>query len=293
LKIAIAICSVGRPEVLAKTLSRLTRLNDRPSQILVVVTQRDDLPEHPEGFNALNVRVVYSMKGLTRQRNKAIEVLKDDHDVIFFMDDDYWPVQSLLSGIQATFDQHPNVNGATGHIICDGIGVGGLDATHANKALLAFDDQNAEFQDETVESLYGCNMAFRVKAIGDCRFDESLPLYGWQEDVDFSMRLKGRKVQTNRFSGVHLGTTNGREVAGARLGYSQIANVVYLWRKGSLPTKYAIRQMGRNVTANFTRLVFSEPWIDRPARAVGNLTAFWDILRGRMHPSRVQKISFK
>ncbi|MFY0594808.1 MAG: glycosyltransferase [Cognatishimia sp.] len=293
MKIAIAICSVGRPQVLAETLVRLTDLNDRPSQVLVVVTQRDDLPEEAEVFNALNVKVAYSMKGLTRQRNKAIEVLKDDHDVIFFMDDDYWPVQSLLAGIQSTFDRYPNVNGATGHVICDGIGLGGLDAASAHNALLAFSDQNVEFQDETVESLYGCNMAFRVKAIGDCFFDENLPLYGWQEDVDFSMRLQGLKIQTNRFSGVHLGTTNGREVVGVRLGYSQIANVVYLWRKGSLPTKHAFRQMGRNVAANFARLAFSEPWIDRPARALGNLTAFWDILRGRMHPSRVQKISLK
>jgi hypothetical protein len=32
-------------------------------------------------------------------------------------------------------------------------------------------------------------MAFRYQAIDGERFDENLPLYGWQEDVDFAAAL--------------------------------------------------------------------------------------------------------
>jgi hypothetical protein len=53
------------------------------------------------------------------------------------------------------------------------------------------------------EALYGCNMALRMADVGDLRFDEALPLYGWQEDIDFTMRLarRGRLVSTGLVSG--------------------------------------------------------------------------------------------
>ena len=51
-----------------------------------------------------------------------------------------------------------------------------------------------------IRGTYGCNMAFRTAGIGSVRFDERLPLYGWQEDLDFcgALRGSGRIVKTNR-----------------------------------------------------------------------------------------------
>ena len=68
------------------------------------------------------------------------------------------------------------------------------------------------------------------------RFDENLPLYGWAEDVDFCRQLAtyGRIVENARTTGVHLGSNSGR-TSGVCFGYSQIANPLYLWRKGTLP----------------------------------------------------------
>ena len=85
-------------------------------------------------------------------------------------------------------------------------------------------------------------MAFRAKSIGTLRFDERLPLYGWQEDIDFcgALSATGRIVWTNLIWGVHLGTKVGK-VSGVRLGYSQIINPIYIMSKGNMPLWYAAR----------------------------------------------------
>ena len=84
-------------------------------------------------------------------------------------------------------------------------------------------------------------MSIRTSAIGALRFDERLPLYGWQEDIDFTSQLRasGRVVGLNTLNGVHLATKSGR-ISGMKFGYSQIANPVYLVRKGTMPA--AIRR---------------------------------------------------
>jgi hypothetical protein len=122
-------------------------------------------------------------------------------------------------------------------------------------------------------------------------FDESLPLYGWQEDVDYSFQLgrKGTLVYTNLLSGVHLGMKGGR-TSGRRLGYSQIANPVYLLRKKTIPPRLAWRLMTRNLAANLVRSIWPEPYVDRAGRLSGNAAALVDLLRGRIHPERILKL---
>jgi GT2 family glycosyltransferase len=120
------------------------------------------------------------------------------------------------------------------------------------------------------------------------RFDENLPLYGWFEDVDFCRRLAclGRIIKNERMSGVHLGHKGGRS-KGFPVGYSQIANPIYLWRKGTCRLDIALQQMARNIAANFGKVFRPEPWIDRAGRARGNLLALLDLVRGRLHPRRI------
>jgi GT2 family glycosyltransferase len=133
----------------------------------------------------------------------------------------------------------------------------------------------------------------RVAAVaaGQYRFDEKLPLYGWLEDVDFSLRLgqRGRIVKAMAAQGVHLGIKKGRQ-SGRRLGYSQIANPIYLSRKGVFPWRRALRLMSRNIAANLLRLPHPEPYIDRFGRASGNIKAFGDLLTGRLTPERILEL---
>ena len=74
---------------------------------------------------------------------------------------------------------------------------------------------------------------------------------------------------------------------GRRLGYSQVANPLYLFGKGSYSLSRAARSVGRNVAMNAARSVRPEPYIDRRGRLGGNALAVFDLLRGRLAPERV------
>ena len=140
---------------------------------------------------------------------------------------------------------------------------------------------------------YGCNMSFRLEPVRrqGILFDENLPLYGWQEDIDFSMRVRpyGRIMNAAALRGVHLGIKLGR-TSGVRFGYSQIANPIYLIRKGSMSWRHASKLMWRNIAANMGRSLFPEPWVDRKGRLKGNLLALIDMLRGRISPGRILQL---
>ena len=78
------------------------------------------------------------------------------------------------------------------------------------------------------------------------RFDDNLPLYGWLEDIDFARSIApyGRVVKSMLLRGVHLGVKRGR-TSGVKLGYSQIANPLYMLRKGT-----------------FAALMLSDKWVE-------------------------------
>lgn len=140
---------------------------------------------------------------------------------------------------------------------------------------------------------YGCNMAVRMDAVsrGGIRFDEKLPLYGWQEDVDFCRRLapQGRIVWSPALRGVHLGSKRGRS-PGLRLGYSQVANPPYLIGKGTVSRSWALRLIGRNIAANLLGSLRTQGLVDRRGRLRGNLVALRDMVLGRMSPDRILAI---
>ena len=101
---------------------------------------------------------------------------------------------------------------------------------------------------------YGCNMAVRSAVVRRhrLRFDERLPLYAWQEDVDFSRRLAphGAILQLEGARGVHLGVKQGRS-PGVQLGYAQVVNPLYLVRKqAGYPMGRALSHVGCNMAAH-------------------------------------------
>jgi hypothetical protein len=93
-------------------------------------------------------------------------------------------------------------------------------------------------------------------------------------------------ICTSELSGIHLGNPGGR-TPGLRLGYSQVANILYLRRKGTIRIYDAWTQMLRNIAMNSVRYLFPEPNIDRKGRLHGNLLALRDLLSGRLHPMRI------
>ncbi|MBO9474879.1 glycosyltransferase [Shimia sp. R10_1] len=291
-RIAVVICSVGRPDELADLVPHLTKQTRMPDRVVFVVTKPEDAPQDltapfSEGTEAV---VLYSDKGLTKQRNMGLDAVQNDCDLVVFFDDDFVPSRYALEGIEGAFAAWPDVNGMTGHLIADGINGGGYEAAQAADMVAQY-DTTPRSEPTVLRSglvgLYGCNMAYRLSAVGETRFDPALPLYGWQEDIDFAAQIPGERIKTDAFSGVHCGTKNGRETAGARLGYSQLVNTWYLWRKGTMSGRFAFKLAARNMIANHVKLLRPEPWIDRKARAIGNWRAVKDILTGIAHPERI------
>ena len=139
----------------------------------------------------------------------------------------------------------------------------------------------------------GCNgiIAFRVARLGSLRFDERLPLYGWQEDLDFcgALGASGRIVKTNLVWGVHLGTKRGKG-SEVQLGYSQIINPAYIVRKGNMSLAHAVKISSRNFLANLVMSIRPEDYIDRRGRLRGNFIGLFHLMTGRLTPEYILKL---
>lgn len=291
LKVGIVVASLGRPEILGSLLKDLACQSRPADQIIISVTKPADLPQQWDRRE--NTHVVIGSKGSCVQRNRGIDLLVETCDLIFFCDDDYVPSRFAVERVVALFAANPDIAGATGHLLADGVNSPGISVGRAHVIMEEYDRREAPpavvYRD--LAGLYGCNMAFRASAIKNVRFDERLRLYGWQEDIDFSMRVvsRGRIVKTHAFAGVHCGVKAGRS-PGVRIGYSQVVNPVYLVRKGTMDWRYAAKIVSRNMSANHLKVFTAEPWVDRIGRVRGNWIGLTDMLRGRLTPERVESL---
>ena len=271
-------------------LDRLDRQTLKPKRVVLSVVEPGDLP--PDA--ALRASVLLGGKGSCAQRNRGLDVLVTECDVLFICDDDYLPSDRTLEGIANLFDAFPEIAGANGRLIDDGINSPGIAFEDAVRMVELADGEPSAAPRILCEldGLYGCNMAFRSASIADARFDEALPLYGWQEDIDFSAQLmpRGRIVASDAFHGVHRGVKAGR-TSGVRFGYSQVANPAYLTLKGTMTARKAIGIVLGNVAANLVKVWRPEPWVDRRGRVRGNWMAIGDLALGRVRPGRI--LAFK
>jgi GT2 family glycosyltransferase len=288
LRIAVGIATSGRPLILRRVLERLREQTRVADAIVVSAPSMADISgvdtDQPD------LRYITGDRGLTIQRNAILRAVSD-FNVIIFLDDDFVPCSRYLEVIEQIFQDGPDVVVGTGRVVADGILGPGLDVDDALKVLDedgSADASASEIVD--VYTAYGCNMAIRLDAVraGGLTFDEALPLYGWLEDVDFSRRMAayGRIVKISAARGVHLGAKSGRQ-SGRRLGYSQVANPLYLVRKGTCSRRKALKLMSRNLAANIAKTFRPEPYIDRAGRLMGNIRALLDLMGGRLSPERV------
>jgi GT2 family glycosyltransferase len=284
--VAVGIATAGRPHTLNQILWELTKQSRLPDVIVVCASSNADLGEIPLEFPA--IVTLFAGRGLAQKRNAILRHLSDP-DILIFLDDDFLVDRDYVAATEAAFASDNAIAMSTGDVIADGVCGPGLDVTKARLALVAAGSP-ASAAPHDVYSAYGCNMSLRLDLARryQLTFDEQLPLYGWLEDVDFSRRVAahGRIVKVPAARGVHLGVKSARQ-RGIQLGYSQVANPVYLMRKGTYGARYAAALMSRNILANFGRALWPETHVDRTGRALGNLCALRDLIDGRLHPQRI------
>lgn len=285
-RVAVAIATKGRPGVLVEALRELRRQTRAPDRIVVCHTTAQDVAgaEREPG-----VEFLVGPVGSAHQRNAILDAVTDC-DVMLFLDDDFLAAPRYVEATLAALQAAPDVAVTTGHVIAEGTMGAGIAFADA-RAMIARDGYAGVWPGlAPAWNGYGCNMAVRLAIVHrhNIRFDERLPLYGLYEDIDFSRRVgrHGRIVQVLGARGVHLGAASGR-TSGRRLGYSQVANAVYLWRKGSLTWDRALKRSGRHVGKNLLRSLWPESHIDRRGRMAGNWLALADIARGEIRPERI------
>ncbi|SDC04234.1 glycosyltransferase family 2 protein [Ruegeria marina] len=290
MRLIVSIPTTNRAAVVALTIQDIARQSRLPDLVLVVVADESDIdPAAIEGL-PFPVAVQKSERGLTCQRNVALGMLEAD-DLALFLDDDFVMAPDYLANLERLFREYPDVVMATGTVLADGIHGPGLSYEYGRNLTMNVALPGATaLSPKDIYNCYGCNMALRASYVvaHGVRFDQRLKLYGWLEDVDFSRQMAayGRIVKSAALRGVHLGTKTGRS-SGLRLGYSQVANPLYLNRKGTMAPIRVLNIVGRNLISNLVKSVRPEPEVDRLGRLKGNLQAFGDLMRGRLQPERI------
>jgi GT2 family glycosyltransferase len=288
LTLIVGIATAGRRDVLRNTLKQLACQQTLPDRVIVCPAGEDDfdlsiIPKLP-----YSIEVVKGARGLTAQRNLILDHASAT-DLIIFFDDDFYPAPDFIARTIECFSSFPDVVAITGRVIEDGAKGPGIDHSTAVK-ILAENNPVPHSPITPVYNTYGCNMAFRMASIlkAGIKFDENLPLYSWLEDIDFSRALSstGKIAHNSALRGVHLATKRGR-TSGIRFGYSQVANPLYLAKKGTFGWGRALRQISRNAGANLLHLLHPEPWIDRRGRLKGNLIAVAHLFCRKLDPRRI------
>ncbi len=286
LAMLVGIATNGRPSILGEALADLAGQTVQPTAVMVTYGKPSDIADLPERFPS--VHFIEAAGGSCAKRNRILD-RAGTADLVLFIDDDFLLAPDYLEMMERAFRQDAGLVAATGRVLRDGAKGPGLSIEQGRQALARAPRPLLEQPCPTFNT-YGCNMAFRMSAVRESgvRFDEKLPAYAWYEDIDFSRRLArhGTLLLIPAAMGVHLGVKVGRQ-SGRRLGYSQMANPAYLWRKGTFPLGHALRSMGRHLAMNLFRSFAPEPFVDRRGRLKGNVQALGDLLRGRIHPERI------
>ena len=296
----VIIPTKGRAQECRDLIQYLANQTLKPKATIFVGVEDSDvegIQEQP-GFSKIGGIVARSeFAGGSRQRNVGIDIVvamieQNSQWFITFFDDDFRPSVNWLESAANALNQDPSVSALTGQVLADGIFGPGIEEAEVKEHLVQNrPDGKCWAQGDTirlVEALYGCNMAIRGTVFADARFDERLPLYSWQEDRDFSFYAKkfGKVIYHPSPRGVHMGSKRGRN-SGLRMGYSQIANIIYLRSKHTISLPVCFKFLGKAIVANSLKSFSRNPYIDYPGRLRGNLIAFSDIIRGRLKPERI------
>lgn len=287
MKTAVVISSVGRPEILHETVVSLGKQTYLP--IMIVLSLCDTASLSNETAQLSLIRIVLGAQGLTKQRNTGLTVVPRDADCVLFLDDDIELSRNYIESMQQLFYRSPDVVMASGITAADGLRIGRtLTREEASAAVLK---TRCESRTEAAEGACGCNMFVRHSLLRKVQFDERLPLDSWLEDYDFSVRSRayGQVVWNYETCVAHIGARVYRE-RGFLVGYTQLANSHYLWRKGTIPSLG--RLLGTfwlpALRVSLQGAVHGKPpWLDYKGRVRGNARALADAAMFRLKPERV------
>ena len=115
-------------------------------------------------------------------------MIGDAYDSVIFFDDDFVPSCFWIERMIGLFESNPNVVGLSGSILVDGATTAGISLDDAIALVETKDKANVPCSHIAKSFSHGnnvgCNMAYRISAIGGLKFDQNLPRYAWLEGSD-------------------------------------------------------------------------------------------------------------
>jgi hypothetical protein len=285
MRTAILIASCDRPEMLHQTVASLQLQKTRADRIILSVSSSQDIANETRLLPSVEV-VFAQKKSLPIQRNAALGLVPSDTELVVFLDDDVELASDYLELAQQYFTIHKDVAAMCGDST-DGESVATREAA---RAFLNSSSPKAN-DDRPSRGLYGCNMNVRAEVARKVGFDERLMFYAFMEDHDFGARCEvfGRVTQYFGCRLVHFRESSGR-ISKEMLGYGQMMNSYYLWRKGSVYASEFIARGPRFLLANVRGLLLGLG--ERRGRweaLCGNLRALKDIVLNGAVPERIVK----
>ena len=280
------IPSANRASVLHETVISLTNQSLKPDEILISVAEPERDVTQPT-LRIPGVRVVVGPEGLTQQRNTAIAGLRSDCTLVSFFDDDVELHPEYLLRCRSFLSEHTEVAGVSGHPVADGRLIGEI-TRHEAVRLLTDRPLRPPPGHRPRFALAGFDMTVRRDVVEKVKFDERLSLYGVYEDFDFSVQCKrfGLLMTVDRCLLVHLRAGASR-VSSVRLGYAQLVNPLYLWRKGSQEWYPTLHICARSLFGNAAGCVIARQGISRAERRKrlwGNTLGLRDVVLSGLEP---------
>ncbi len=211
LKLSVIIPTLNRPSDLTVALESLARQTRPPEEVFIMdQSENDDTRRTVEAIQAKYLSRAASFiyihqkeKSCVRARNAGME--KITGDIVSFLDDDSEVRDNYYERIMDYFEKNPTWGGIGGSLIREDMlkGLKGWVRILLWKFFLisnrdglmsrsgfGYPIYERPVQNVTrVEMLHGCNMNFRVSAVGQDRFDPWFLGYGFREDAEFSYRI--------------------------------------------------------------------------------------------------------
>jgi GT2 family glycosyltransferase len=251
MRFSVVIATLARPEPLRETLDSVLACDPPADEVIVVDADPEESGAAVAASYGDRVRVLPSPRGLTIQRNRALDAAAGD--VVVFLDDDVQVEPGLFGGLAATF-RDPTIVAATGRIVEPDLGRLGGGGSSIRR--LVFRGPEGRFnragyprrltkvdQEADIEFMYGCFMSVRRDLAARVRFDEALADYGLGEDEDFAYRVSRegriRYVPSLCIHHKNIGFTSKDQREFGRL---VVRNRGYLFRKNFPQTRAARAQ---------------------------------------------------
>ncbi len=284
--VSVIIPSYGRPKILEDTVSSLLKQTVSPLEILISVVSSDDIT--PTTASIPSVRILYGHRGSCAQRNTGIRALDPRSAFVLFLDDDVELPTTYIEAALRAMSEREDAAVVAGTFLAERV-------TRERAREIASKFKITSNGTALVESrsAFGGNMLVRAFIAKKIPFDESLPLYGWLEDFDWSAQAArlGKIIKSSSVAMVHLAAGTAR-ISPKQYGYVQIVNPCYLWKKRSIRHvgELIYGHWGRTVPRNIVGCVIGANRAERMERLRGNALAFRDLFRGRCTPMRATEL---